>query len=120
MSEIIRIGAFAKRFNVPASTVRYYIQRGILVPESRNGQYLFSAKSISDMEQVVNFKSMRFTLDDIHELLTQMRKFNFAQGDDIAPFLSLLYKQRKRLSDELNELHQQKAHLEQLKQLLMP
>ena len=56
MEELLRIGAFCKRFHIAASTVRYYIHRGILIPETRNGQYLFSESCVQDMQQIMELK----------------------------------------------------------------
>ena len=120
MSKMLRIGAFAKRFNVPASTIRYYIQRGILVPEVQNSQYLFSESCVQDMKRVLEFKEMQFSLEDIHELLTQQRKFNFEQEDDAEPYLQLLYRQKDHLKQELNEAGRRVFLLDQLKRELIP
>lgn len=120
MSKMLRIGAFAKQFNVPASTIRYYIQRGILVPEVQNSQYLFSESCVQDMKQVLEFKEMQFSLEDIHALLTQKRKFNFAQENDAEPYLQLLYQQEDRLKQKLNEAGLRVLLLDQLKKEFIP
>ena len=71
----MRIGAFAKKFDIPVSTVRYYIQRGFIVPEKKNGQFLFDEYSISDMQRIDAWKRMHFSLNEIHELISLYRKY---------------------------------------------
>lgn len=79
MEESLRIGAFCKKFGVSASTVRYYIHYGILIPETRNGQFLFSKSCVQDMAQIMELKELQFSLEEIHSLLTLRRKFNLAK-----------------------------------------
>lgn len=75
MKQFMRIGAFAKKFDIPVSTVRYYIQRGFIVPEKKNGQFLFDEYSISDMQRIDAWKRMHFSLNEIHELISLYRKY---------------------------------------------
>ena len=112
MSSEMRIGIFAKKFGIPASTVRYYIQLGILVPESRNGQYIFSDKCVQDMERVMEYRELRFSLLDIHELLSQ--------PEDRNAYLALLYQQRERLIRALETNQQQEHLLKQLEREITP
>lgn len=110
----MRIGPFARRFGVPQSTIRYYIQRGILIPEQRNGQHLFPESCISDMERVMEFKRLQFSLDDILELLTLHRKFNLSQKSDVDAYMLLLARQKKRLQEELAAAAAQEEFLRQM------
>lgn len=119
MEEFLRIGAFCRRFNIAASTVRYYIHRGILIPETRNGQYLFSESCVQDMQQIMELKELLFSLDEIHGLLTLRRKFNLAQKEDADSYLHMLYRQKERLAQQLENARRQEALLDQIQQELM-
>ena len=118
MEEFLRIGAFCRRFNIAASTVRYYIHRGILIPETRNGQYLFSESCIQDMQQIMELKELRFSLDEIHGLLTLRRKFNLPQKADAESYLHMLYLQKERLTQQLENARRQEVLLDQIQQEL--
>ena len=118
MEEFLRIGAFCRRFNIAASTVRYYIHRGILIPETRNGQYLFSESCIQDMQQIMELKELRFSLDEIHGLLTLRRKFNLTQKADAESYLHMLYLQKERLTQQLENARRQEVLLDQIQQEL--
>lgn len=118
MEEFLRIGAFCRRFNIAASTVRYYIHRGILIPETRNRQYLFSESCIQDMQQIMELKELRFSLDEIHGLLTLRRKFNLAQKADAESYLHMLYLQKERLTQQLENARRQEVLLDQIQQEL--
>lgn len=120
MEQSLRIGAFCKKFGVSASTIRYYIHRGILIPETRNGQYLFPESCIQDMREIMELKDLRFSLEEIHSLLTLRRKFNLAQKADADSYLHLLHRQRERLTEQLEKARQQEALLEQIRRDLIP
>lgn len=115
----MRIGEFCKQFNVSASTVRYYIHRGMLIPEIHNRQYLFSENCNQDMQKIIELKALRFSLDEIHRLLTLHRKFNLAQKADAESYLYMLYQQKKRLTRLLERSYRQEALLKQIQEELM-
>lgn len=114
MGELMRIGPFSRMFGVVPSTVRYYIQRGFLVPKTQNKQYLFHEDCVNDMRQIMEWKELRFSLDDIHELLTLQRKFNRSLPDDVQPYLLLLNHQKKKLQQDLAEILLQLEQIESL------
>lgn len=103
----MRIGEFSKRFNLPTSTIRYYIQLGLLITEKRNGQHLFNESCLKDMTQIMEWKSMRFSLEDIHELLTFWRKFNYPLYEDKESYLKLFLDQRQGIIQKRNEVQNQ-------------
>ena len=119
MEESLRIGAFCKKFGVSASTVRYYIHYGILIPETRNGQFLFSKSCVQDMAQIMELKELQFSLEEIHSLLTLRRKFNLAKKEDADSYLHLLNRQKERLTERLEKTIQQAALLEQIQKELI-
>ena len=120
MEQSLRIGAFCKKFGVSASTVRYYIHRGILIPETRNGQFLFPESCVQDMRQIMELKELRFSLEEIHSLLTLRRKFNLAQKEDADSYLRLLHRQKERLTEQLEKARQQEVLLGQIRKELIP
>ena len=108
MEESLRIGAFCKKFGVSASTVRYYIHYGILIPETRNGQFLFSKSCVQDMAQIMELKELQFSLEEIHSLLTLRRKFNLAKKEGADSYLHLLNRQKERLTERLEKTNSKK------------
>ncbi|HOG00811.1 MAG TPA: MerR family transcriptional regulator [Clostridia bacterium] len=103
MKQLMRIGAFAARFGLPISTVRYYIQRGFIVPESRNGQFLFDEYCIGDMRRIEAWKRMRFSLNEIHELISLYRKYPNSVVEQEAEYQRFYRNKREeliRLKDE--------------------
>ena len=50
----MRIGAFAEKYNMNVSAVRYYVERGLLTPQRRNNQYVFDDDCMKDMEKILS------------------------------------------------------------------
>lgn len=58
-------------------------------------------------------------MDEIHGLLTLRRKFNLAQKEDADSYLHMLYRQKERLAQQLENARRQEALLDQIQQELM-
>lgn len=99
----MHIGAFSRRFNTSSPTVRYYIQRGLIIPETLNGQYLFNESCVRDMSQILEWKQMRLSLVAIHELLSFQRRVNYLLADDINVYLQMFLRQRRLLMSKQKE-----------------
>ena len=64
----MKIGTFAKKFNLNTSTVRFYIENGLLTPNRKGGQYSFDKECIADMEKILKYKKYYFSLEEIQLL----------------------------------------------------
>ena len=115
----MRIGEFAKLFSIEQHTVRYYIKIGLLLPESRNGQYLFDSDNVRDMEFILKFKSMGFSLEEIHEVISFYRISNFASQDDRDALLELLLHKKalliKKSENVAEQIEKLKDGMEELR-----
>ena len=107
MYQYKRIGEFAAMFHITPSKVRYYIKCGFLLPDHKNGQYLFHNGCIRDMEQIMKWKEMQLPLKDIYQLLKFSRISNLTLPDDIAPCIRLLTAHKNILETERESLQTQ-------------
>lgn len=114
MKNRLKIGEFAKLFQVPTSTIRYYISFGILVPETKNTQYLFTPECQQDMEFVEKLKEMKFSLNDILSLITMKRKFSIFREADFKNCLTILLKHKEYLECQLEMTYEQEKMLKAL------
>ena len=64
----MKIGTFAKKFDLNASTVRYYVNNGLITPKRKGGQFDFDGECVSDMEKILKYKRYYFTLEEIQLL----------------------------------------------------
>jgi len=72
----MKIGDFAKKFNVKNDTVRYYIELGILNPQKINNQYRFDENNIETMKEIIELKKLKFTLTEIQKIFLSLKEFN--------------------------------------------
>lgn len=69
----MRIGTFAQRNGISQDTVRYYLERGLLVARKKGMQYFFTKEDEQDLRNILDWKKLEFSLTSILELLTLRR-----------------------------------------------
>ena len=101
----MKIGTFAKKFKINASTVRYYINNGLITPSRPAGQYEFDKEWVADMEKILKYKTYCFTLEEI-QLLFFMEKASRFQDDVVVQVCADILKNKRnqliKNRDDLN------------------
>jgi len=100
----MKIGAFAKKFNSNISTVRYYVNNGLLMPEKENGQYDFGKDCIGDMEKILKYKRYQFSLEEI-QLLFFMEKASHFQDEIVVQICGDILREKR------NQLIEKRDHM---------
>lgn len=100
----MKIGTFARKFNLNISAIRFYINNGLLAPGKIGGQYEFDAECVSDMEKILKYKKYCFSLEEIQLLFFMEKTSRFKDEVIIEVCSDLLNKKRKLLIDEKNNL----------------
>lgn len=65
---MIKIGDFAKIFDISINTIRFYEEKGLLIPahiDNYSGYRYFDEKNISDMSKILFLKNLNLSLDEI-------------------------------------------------------
>ena len=101
----MKIGTFARKFNMNSSAVRFYIQNGLLVPERKNGQYEFGRDCILDMENILKYKNYRFSLEEIQLLFFLEKTSRFQDRVVLEVCADMLKNKRKELIGERDHLN---------------
>ena len=99
----MKIGEFAKKFDTSVSTVRHYINLGLLVPEKDGFQYCFEDDDCREMEIITTMKNAGFKLSELNKYLSIFRFYN---RDDYLLYEKLLEYLRSKKSDLYAERHQ--------------
>ena len=100
----MRIGEIAKAVDIPVNSVRYYINMGLLVPQNKNKQYIFNEEDLQDLQLILKLKTLHFSLNDIHKILSLSRVSNLSDRGDIEDYLQFFLEQKDRLAQERAEL----------------
>lgn len=69
----MRIGQFAETYDVTQDTVRYYLERGLLVARKRGEQYYFTEADGRDLAKILELKNLEFSLNCIQDILMTQR-----------------------------------------------
>ena len=96
----MKIGEVSRRYGISIDTLNYYIQFGLLVPPKKGGQRDFDARTISELEQILSLKELRFTLQEIYRIITMSRISHFASEEDQSDLAALYRLKREQCLKE--------------------
>ncbi len=96
--EYLSIGELARKMGVTVRTLQYYDKEGLLKPSalSEGGRRLYSAKDIVRLHQILSFKYLGFSLEEI-----KSRIFNLDTPEKVA---AILNQQKKAIQEQIEEL----------------
>lgn len=108
----MKIGAFSKRNNITIDTIRHYMELGLILPEKKGGQYHFDNRCQQDINDILSFKNMGFTLNEIKTIFKyrKLGKFSSYQKDEY--YRNLFTSKLKTLNEDLKALTQYKNNIE--------
>lgn len=101
---VMRIGEFAKCFGVKKSTIRYYTDMQLLYPENTSAGFDYDDKCYEDMEDIMEYKELDFTIDDIKQIINYKRFVKVFIAEEKQDILELLAEKQDELNEELVEL----------------
>ena len=93
----MKIGEFSDLFGLAPETVRYYVNKGLLVPVSKNERYDFDNVDVDDMRLLMKLKSFRFSLSEIHRIMSLRRLSNFDSKKELMDYIDILNHQKKNM-----------------------
>ena len=102
----MKIGELAKRCGVSKDTVRYYVEKGLLIPFKKGAQMNFTDREYEDMQFIQKMKQMRFSIREIQAILTLRRLSNFIEPDTIQAYEDMLNQKKQDLHKEINRLQE--------------
>lgn len=100
----MRISEFAKKFDLSTSTIRYYINQGLLMPDKKKDQYDFGAECISDIEKLLRYKQCRLSLEEIQQLFFLEKASRFRDEVSVNAWKDILLNKKKELHKEQEDL----------------
>lgn len=113
----MRIGELSKQSGVPISTIRYYIQTGLLVPDSGNSQYVFDERDTQSLQRITQLKSWGLSLDNVHSILSMNRISGGVEKESYEECIELLRKHQKELQSKC-DLYQR--YIKEIDEVIVP
>ncbi|EOO19666.1 methyltransferase domain-containing protein [Bacillus cereus] len=114
----MKIGKFGEINNISIDTIRHYMDLGLIIPEKKGGHYFFDEYCQKDVELILEYKWLGFSLNEIKELFLyknlaksiNYEKDTFYQSlfklkyEKIEQEIQILEERRDKLKAELNDL----------------
>lgn len=97
-NELLTVGELAKIMNITVRTLQYYDKEGLLTPSSKSegGRRLYTKKDVVKLHQILSFKYLGFSLEDIKHKLISL--------DDPNDVVNILNSQEKSLNSQISKL----------------
>ena len=113
MNHAFQIGEISDFFDVPASTLRYWEDKGILHPKQRseNRYREYSVEDLMTISDVIFYKNLGLQLREIRDMDNQAP---VQHGQLFEEKLSVLEQQQKQLAQRMEKLHR---HIQAVKTL---
>ena len=108
----MRIGEVSRSYGISVDNLYYYINYGLLVPKKPKGQYDFDQQTLRDLDLILELKDMKFSLKEIHQVLSLYRISSLAGEGDTEDLKRLYEKKLCELQDDIAFTQKNRAKLE--------
>lgn len=108
----MRIGKFAENNNLSIDTIRHYMDLGLILPEKQGGQYHFDAGCQKNLKNILELKSMGFSLSEIKIILLYMNFGKLSGYQEDIYYKALFQERYRKLEKEIEKLNSIKNKLE--------
>ncbi len=102
----LKIGEFAQKYDLKQSAIRYYIDKALLSPERRNGQYIFGQTCMEQMEKLLYYKSLGFSLDETGNIVCYEDASNLKDKGVITRLLGMMEEKQKEIQANMEKEEQ--------------
>ncbi len=96
----MRIGEFAKKYNLTIDTIRHYMDIELLLPEKSGGHYFFGEKEEKDLKEILQLKELKFTLSEIQRIIGYSRLSQLRYKEDKIYIRGILLDKKNILDEE--------------------
>ena len=107
----MKIGELSLKYHISKDTIRYYVEKGLLLPDTHSAQMKFSEREADDLEEIIRLKNLSFTIHEIQAVLNLRRMSNLIEPDTIQAYLKIL-------QDKMENIHQKQMLLEKASQAI--
>jgi DNA-binding transcriptional MerR regulator/ubiquinone/menaquinone biosynthesis C-methylase UbiE len=109
----MRIGKFGKMNKLSIDTIRHYMDLGLIMPVKQGGHYFFDERCQNDLELILEFKGMGFSLTEIKMIFHYKNLGKITDYEKNADYQSLFFDKYEKLENEIQNLLAIKDKLKQ-------
>lgn len=102
----LKIGEVSKLFNLSKETLRYYMDLGLIVAHKKGSLFEFDETAQNDIKWIVKLKEMKFSLNEIYNIISLRRVSNWVEPEDIKDYIFNLKEKKGFLNGELLNLRE--------------
>ncbi len=96
----MRIGEFAKKYDLTIDTIRHYMDIELLLPEKKGGHYFFGEKEEMNLKEILDLKALKFTLSEIQKIIGYSRLSQLRTKEDQKYIRAILWHKKNTLAEE--------------------
>lgn len=100
----MKIGGFAKKYKIPISTVRYYIEEGLITPKKSGAQYDFDEFNEIEMQILTDLRESAFSLEEMRQFVNISRIFDEKDPARYKELNALFTGKKERLSQQIDDI----------------
>lgn len=100
----MKIGQFAAKHNMTPSTIRYYIDLGLLFPQKNGSQYTFTSNDDSELKLIKELKELGYSLKEMQKYISTVRLYEQQDASLDKRILQLLKEKELSLASKKAEI----------------
>ena len=100
----MRIGDFSKVNNISIETIRHYMDLGLIIPYKKGTQYEFNTKCQEDLINILELKSLGFTLNEIKSIFAYETLGKLSNEEKDSMLNDIFKLKNKEINKKIDEL----------------
>ena len=109
----MKISKFADVNNISIDTIRHYIDLGLIIPEKKGSHYFFDEYCQKDIELILEYKWLGFSLNEIKELFLYKNLGKSIDYEKDIFYQSLFKSKYEKIEQEIKTLEERKDKLKE-------
>lgn len=109
----MKISKFADVNNISVNTIRHYIDLGLIIPEKKGSHYFFDEYCQKDIELILEYKWLGFSLNEIKELFLYKNLGKSIDYEKDIFYQSLFKSKYEKIEQEIKTLEERKDKLKE-------
>ncbi|EJR54845.1 hypothetical protein IIM_01785 [Bacillus cereus VD107] len=110
----MKIGKFGKINNLSIDTIRHYMDLGLIIPEKKGGHYFFDEYCQKDVELILEYKCLGFSLNEIKELFLYKNLAKSMNYEKDTFYQSLFKLKYEKMEQEIKILEERRDKLKEV------